>query len=208
MLLRSCFSEVKTVQAFKHSIEQPWTYSQLDDYQREIYQRLLTSESEEGVLLISEVAPVITLGRRSRKWSDLALGLHYERKKYEDLGIAILETDRGGLATYHGEGQWVIFWVERSSVISPQDPSVRGVVCVLLKKISTFLTLKKISHTLGSGAEQGIWTPKGKIASIGIRVQNGVVLHGVCLNLYPTELSFFGMSPCGLASSVDYLSNY
>jgi lipoyl synthase len=43
-----------------------------------------------------------------------------------------------------------------------------------------------------------VWTEKGKVAAIGIRVSRKVTMHGFALNLHP-DMSYFGMmNPCGI----------
>ncbi|MDH5422788.1 MAG: lipoyl synthase, partial [Acidimicrobiia bacterium] len=44
----------------------------------------------------------------------------------------------------------------------------------------------------------GVWTSKGKVAAIGVRVSRGVTMHGFALNVDP-DMSYFGhMNPCGI----------
>jgi lipoic acid synthetase len=43
-----------------------------------------------------------------------------------------------------------------------------------------------------------VWTARGKVAAIGVRVARRVTMHGFALNLHP-DLSYFGMmNPCGI----------
>jgi lipoic acid synthetase/lipoyl(octanoyl) transferase len=45
----------------------------------------------------------------------------------------------------------------------------------------------------------GVWTARGKVAAIGVRVARRVTMHGFALNLHP-DLSYFGMmNPCGIS---------
>jgi lipoyl(octanoyl) transferase len=67
----------------------------------ELQERLRTARQEgelPDVLLTLEHPPVYTRGRRSRP-GELPLG--------DAHGIEIIQTDRGGLVTYHGPGQLV-----------------------------------------------------------------------------------------------------
>src|SRR5438105_3526899 len=97
------------IEIYRHSIEKPWTYSRLDRYQRQIAEQLLADPNAEGKWIISELAPVITLGRRVSSSPTFLVPQEQLSRK----GIEIYPTDRGGLATYHGPGQWVFFLVDR-----------------------------------------------------------------------------------------------
>lgn len=45
----------------------------------------------------------------------------------------------------------------------------------------------------------GLWTNRGKIASLGLTVKDGFVFHGFSLNVYHSSLSGFGLiHPCGI----------
>jgi lipoyl(octanoyl) transferase len=93
----------------RHSPQAPWTYALLDQAQRALHARLLSEpQSTPGAVFLSEVAPVITLGRRECS-QDLLL----PESELLDRGVTLFPTDRGGRATYHGPGQWVVFVVDR-----------------------------------------------------------------------------------------------
>jgi lipoyl(octanoyl) transferase len=192
------------VEIRRHSVEAPWTYELLDAYQRTLAQGLEASSIEEGVpgrILISELAPVITLGRRECS-QDLIL----PENELISSGISIFQTDRGGRATYHGPGQWVLFVVDRLDRMTGDRRGVRRAVEGLLE------TGRAVGEQfLGSqvhlkdGAATGIWTARGKLASVGVHIHHGVLLHGMALNGYRTRQSFQGLRPCGLDAQVDFL---
>ena len=48
----------------RHSKDSPWGYAELDQAQRERKARSLDATPQPGAVFLSEVAPVITLGRR------------------------------------------------------------------------------------------------------------------------------------------------
>jgi lipoyl(octanoyl) transferase len=62
------------------------------------------AEEIPDVLLLLEHPPVYTRGRRSKP-EELPMGSAW----YEAQGIEVLDTDRGGLVTYHGPGQLVAY---------------------------------------------------------------------------------------------------
>jgi lipoate-protein ligase B len=70
------------------------------------------------------------------------------------------------------------------------------------------LKIAKLYHPqseIRTGSHLGVWTPRGKVASVGVQVEEGVLLHGVSVNGYQTEQSFVGLRPCGTDEPVDYL---
>jgi lipoyl(octanoyl) transferase len=46
----------------------------------------------------------------------------------------------------------------------------------------------------------GVWTGRGKIASIGVRVARGRTMHGFALNVSPDLGAFARINPCGVAA--------
>jgi lipoyl(octanoyl) transferase len=178
--------------------EAPWTYALLDRRQREIAERV--RGGGEGALLLSEVAPVITMGRRTAA-SDLLFPASF----YESRGIEIYATDRGGLATYHGPGQWVLFVVDRLDRLTGDSRGVRKAVDGLLEIARRVGAKYRADAHLRAGAELGAWSSRGKFGAVGVHIENRVLLHGLSLNAYRTEQSFLGLRPCGLDAPVDFL---
>jgi lipoate-protein ligase B len=175
----------------RHSKSDPWTYADLDQRQRVIAEKV--SKGESGKFLLSEVAPVITIGRRT------------PASDYELSGSEIFHVDRGGLATYHGPGPWILFPVEKLEKLTGDRRGVRKMVESLLHIAKCVAEGRGASAEIRDGAELGVWTSRGKVAAVGIHVQNGVVLHGLSINGFKTKQSFKGLKPCGLDLPVDYL---
>lgn len=186
---------------FRTSPDQPWTYSNLVEYQNQIVQKIL-HENSAGELIFSELEPVVTMGYRMK--DDPRVGT------VDSLGRPWILTDRGGLETYHGPGQWVIFWVERLEKIAPVvsegfacQGSTQGRSVKKALNIFTSLVLKSIREFVPDaycvlGERAGIWDSTGKLASVGVRVRNGVLTHGISVNVRPSSLSFEQMQVCGL----------
>lgn len=186
------------VERRRHTPESPWTYRDLDQRQRQIAAEVRSGG--RGVLLLSELAPVITVGKRSPT-SDILL----TPEGLKSHGIELMSVDRGGLATYHGPGQWVLFWVESLERLTGDRRGVRRAVQMLLDiALETGLNYRKDARCR-DGAELGAWSRHGKFAAIGIHIEQGVLLHGLSLNGFKTAQSFQGLRPCGLDLPVDYL---
>jgi lipoate-protein ligase B len=191
------FNSIEVEVRRNHS-DLPWTYTQLDLRQREIAVR--ARAGGRGALLLNEVAPVITMGRRT-PCSDLVV----PDGALRDRGIEVVKTDRGGLATYHGPGQWVLFVVDRLDALTGDSRGVRLVVNGLLGIAESVASEYGMKAEIRDGAMTGVWTPKGKIAAVGIHIEQGVVLHGLSFNVFRTPESFFGIRPCGLDAAVDFV---
>ncbi len=199
MSFSSTKSEIRPELLLKrHSIQNPWTYSSLDQLQRKIAQRV--KFGGPGALILSDLSPVITLGKRE-SGTDILLPREYLSSQ----GVEIHSTDRGGLATYHGPGQWVLFAVDSLERLTGDSRGVRQAVEALLH-IALVLGLQYDSTSeIRAGAETGVWTEKGKFASVGVYIENRVLLHGLSVNGFRTPLSFLGIRPCGLAPRLDFL---
>lgn len=154
------------------------TYPKLDSIQKEIAHDVRAGKVL-GRFLLAEVDSVITLGKRSQIQMDLPFPVYV--------------TDRGGLETYHGPGQWVLF---------PVFPIQRGVKEFFRKSLEGTLEVVRTFDPrakIEEGERVGIWLTEGlKVASIGVRIRDHVVQHGLSLNVYPTQESFRGINPCGI----------
>ena len=155
------------------------------------------------ILLLLEHNHVITMGRRANESHVLA-----DKETLHNSGVQIFETDRGGEATYHGPGQLVGYPIidVRALSLSP----VKYVRILELSIVETLNVLGIQAHLVDG--ETGVWVggitnekrrhgvnPQGrKIAAIGVRISDGVSMHGFALNV-STDLSYFEkIIPCGM----------
>jgi lipoate-protein ligase B len=158
----------------------------------ELQRRLLAERDADrlpDLLLLVEHPPVITLGRRGSR-DDVFL----TDSELAALGIAIFETNRGGLVTYHGPGQVVGYPITRLRAIAGDAPTY---VWRLEETIVRTLARFGISAHRDVG-NRGVFAPGGKIAAIGIAVTHGVTMHGFALNVCPDLEHFTLIDPCGI----------
>ena len=174
-------------------------YAELDARQREIAAG--ARAGAPGRLLLAEVRPVITRGRRAPGATPLLV----PEAQLASQGIEVYPTDRGGFDTWHGPGQWVLFPVDRLEALSGDSRGVRKTVEALLDAALEVGRHYDSSAHARDGAETGVWTSRGKFAAVGVHVEQGVLLHGIALNAARTPTSFVGLRPCGLDAPVDYL---
>ncbi|MGK5083673.1 hypothetical protein WDW37_10245 [Bdellovibrionota bacterium FG-1] len=179
--------------------ESPWTYDLLQAEQQKLAAEIRDHDAP-GALLLNELAPVITFGKRATT-QELKMPVEF----LNQAGIEVLATDRGGLATYHGPGQWVLFAVDRLDRLTGDPRGVRKAVEALLNIALEVGRPYAPSAEIREGAEMGVWTSQGKFASVGVHIEQGVLLHGLSVNGFKTPTSFMGLRPCGLDAPVDFL---
>ena len=158
--------------------------------QKELAERRKSGLVEDTLLLL-EHDPVITVGRNRGMDSVTASTALLDR-----LGVDLVESDRGGDATFHGPGQ-----VVGCPIIDlrPDRKDIRRYV----RSIETVMinTLKTYGiNSQGRTDAPGVWLPDPdrKIGAIGARVSRWVTHHGFALNVN-TDLTFFDLIiPCGI----------
>ncbi len=111
-------------------------------------------------------------------------------------GITVVETDRGGLITYHGPGQLVAYPIIRLRGRGGPHWYVRALEQVIISVLAEF----GLGATTVDG-RTGVWTADGqrKIAAIGVKIAGGVAYHGFAINVDPDLTMFDGIIPCGIA---------
>ena len=148
-------------------------------------------EAVEAVALI-EHTPVYTMGARG--------GRATLRLPVEALPAPLVDTDRGGDITWHGPGQLVAYPIldlrRRGLGAAEYLGALDGMLLDTLAAFGIAAALVEGRRGIWIGPDsEGRWE---KIAAIGIRVQGGVSLHGVALNVSPDLAWFDAIVPCGL----------
>ena len=162
-------------------------YQDAWDSQKKIHAEVVAGDRANTFILL-EHPSVYTAGRRT---------LAHERPMD---GTPVIDVDRGGKITWHGEGQLVGYPIVK--LRNPND------VVGFVREIETGLIAA--CAELGIKTERycersGVWIrdEKGdrKIAAIGIRVAKGVTMHGFALNVNPDMTAFDRIVPCGLSDT-------
>lgn len=133
-----------------------------------------------GFLLLLEHPPVFTLGRNGDASNVLDPG-----------DIPVRQTDRGGDVTYHGPGQLVGY-----PILDVRRLGVKRLVRSIEESILELLAAFGVPGERREGCV-GVWSPRGKIASLGLRVRRGVSTHGFALNVSNDLAPFRRINPCG-----------
>ena len=112
--------------------------------------------------------------------------------------MQIRDVDRGGLLTFHGSGQIVVYFVLRvSDFFSGVKDLVKRTEEVMLEFLSK-CGVQARTHP----EYPGIWVKEKKMASIGFRVTQDVTTHGICMNLCNDLSVYKYFEPCGLPGNV------
>lgn len=169
--------------------------------QRDTHHRVLRGTTSPTLLLV-EHDPVITVSRRRGAATNLRATPH----QLEQLGIAVLETDRGGDITYHGPGQLVAYPILSLAWLRFNlGHYMRWLEQVVIDTVETFgVRAYRVPKLIGIWVDappQSRGSPAGrpaKLCAFGVRVQRQVTMHGLALNV-STDLSHFQtIVPCGL----------
>ena len=149
------------------------------------------------VLLLLEHTPVYTRGRRSTP-EELPMGVQW----YEAQGIEVLDTDRGGLVTYHGPGQLVAYpIVSLAPYGNDVHEYVRRLEQVMIGALGEYGVAAQFIQGLTGVWTEGAPPPSGtarKIGSIGVHVSRGVTTHGLAVNVSNDLQPFEWVVPCGI----------
>jgi len=163
-------------------------YGEALGLQRRLHAERVAGERPDTLVLLTHPR-VITMGRGTTP-SNLLLSPDECRRQ----GYEIFETDRGGDITYHGPGQLVGYPIVdlRPRNLGPRD-YLRRLEGSLIDVLATF----SIEAHRVDGLT-GVWTDRGKVAAIGIRISRGVSMHGFALNVTTTLTDFDAIVPCGI----------
>jgi len=122
------------------------------------------------------------------------LGLNGKREHLLNTGnIPVVNSDRGGQATYHGPGQLVIYTLLD---INRLNLGVRQLVTILEQAM--ICTLAQYGIVAVSRADApGVYVNDKKIGSIGLRIKKNCSYHGLSLNNDMDLRPFDHINPCG-----------
>ena len=148
--------------------------------------RAAVGEGERGGLLaFVEHSPVITLGKRpvervpTQEWLSQS-------------GTDLVQTRRGGLATWHGPGQLTGY------LICDLRPwGIKRTVAALEQGLMDWLAQLGV-HAERRRGHPGVWHSSGKLAALGLHVRHGISMHGFALNLNVDPRVWDVIVPCGI----------
>ncbi|MDO5669102.1 MAG: lipoyl(octanoyl) transferase LipB [Corynebacterium sp.] len=175
--------------------DQPWEIRHLGvvDYQEawDLQASLARQRAAEEIgdqLLLLEHPSVYTAGKRTQP-ADRPTN-----------GLPVIDVDRGGRITWHGEGQLVAY-----PIIKLADP-VDVVDYVRRIEEAVIATVRGVGVDKAGRIDgrSGVWVPADeqrrdrKVAALGIRITRGVTMHGLSLNCDNTLENYGHIVACGI----------
>ena len=162
-------------------------YQKAWDVQRTIHAEVV-SGVRPNTLLLLEHPSVYTAGRRTD-----------DAERPAD-GTPVIDVDRGGRITWHGPGQLVGYPIVKLQKPTELVGFVREIESALIRVCADLgITALRIE------GRSGVWVKDDrgdrKVAAIGIRVAQGVTMHGFALNVNPDLTAFGQIVPCGIADA-------
>lgn len=171
--------------------ETPVPYLDGWDQQRSLHADRVAGRIPDTVMLLEHEA-VYTAGKRTEP----------HERPLPTAGAPTIDVDRGGKITWHGPGQLVGYPIVKLPAPIDVVAYVRRVEQMLIDVCAEFGV-----HAGRVAGRSGVWVPADergparKVAAIGIRVAQGVTMHGFALNA-DCDLNWFGqIVPCGIADA-------
>jgi lipoyl(octanoyl) transferase len=174
---------IRFVEAGRVDYQQAW------DEQRRLHAGVVAGTEPDTVILL-EHPPVYTAGKRTEP---------HERPVD---GTPVVDVDRGGKITWHGPGQLVGYPIVRLASHVYVVDYVRRLEEALIAVCAELGV-----HAGRVKGRSGVWLPaddrgpERKVAAIGIRVSQGVAMHGFALNCDPDLTWFDRIVPCGISDA-------
>jgi lipoyl(octanoyl) transferase len=110
---------------------------------------------------------------------------------YRERGIELQDSDRGGRVTYHGPGQLVAYPIVAVDRVADFVHTMEEAIVAALADEGVLAEARATPFT-------GVWVGDSKIGSIGVRVREGVSMHGLAVNVDNDLEPFDWIVPCGI----------
>ena len=159
-------------------------YVEAWDLQKQVHHDVVSGARPDTLLLLEHTS-VYTAGKRT------------EDDERPTDGTPVVDVDRGGKITWHGPGQLVGYPITKLALPIDVVKYVRTLEDLLIQVLGEFGI-----HGERVEGRSGVWVRRGlthdKVAAIGIRVSEGVTMHGFSLNVNNSLDAYRGIIACGI----------
>ncbi|GAB4467448.1 MAG: lipoyl(octanoyl) transferase LipB [Armatimonadaceae bacterium] len=168
----------------------PVSYHEAWEWQRERVAQRQRGEVPDTLLLLTHL-PVVSYGKRASPEH-----LLLPEPEYAARGIALVATDRGGDATYHGPGQLVGYPI---FALGEGNRDLHRYVRFLEEVLIRAATDLGVAEAGRVPWHAGVWVQDRYLAALGVKVTRWVTYHGFALNVTDEVRSGFStIVPCGV----------
>ncbi|MBT2512105.1 lipoyl(octanoyl) transferase LipB [Arthrobacter sp. ISL-30] len=159
------------------------------DVQRELHDKVVTGEAPSTVLLL-EHAAVYTAGK-----------LTEDHERPFD-GTPVVPVDRGGKLTWHGPGQLIAYPILKLKNRSGIRDYVERLEAVMIAVMEDYgIKAERVKGRAGVWIKADSKGPDRKIGAIGIRVLDGVTMHGIAVNCSNDLSPYAQIIACGITDA-------
>ena len=157
--------------------------------QRELHANVVAGVAPSTVLLL-EHAAVYTAGK-----------LTEDHERPFD-GTPVVAVDRGGKLTWHGPGQLVAYPILKLKNRAGIRDYVERLEEIMITVVADYgIKAERIKGRAGVWIKADSKGPDRKIAAIGIRVLNGVTMHGIAINCSNDLAPYGQIIACGITDA-------
>ncbi|WP_017935170.1 lipoyl(octanoyl) transferase LipB [Nocardioides sp. Iso805N] len=167
------------------------------ELQKQVHAEVVAGTRPDTVLLL-EHPPTYTAGKRTDA----------HERPMDPGGAPVIDVDRGGKITFHGPGQLVAYPIVRLPDHVKVVDFVRRLEEAMIRTCADLgVATARVPGRSGVWLQadpptgSGTGRPERKIAAIGLRVSQGVTMHGVAMNC-DVEMSWYDrFVPCGISDA-------
>ena len=160
-------------------------YLRVLNLQRKLFEEKIKNPETEDIIIITEHFPVYTKGQTTDK-SHIPIDIK---------DVPVIEIERGGSVTFHGEGQIVVYPI--ISLNRKRKLSVKNYIFTLEEIMINTLYEFGIKG-FREEKRRGVFTEKGKIGFVGVKISRYITMHGFSLNVNVDKKYFERIVPCGI----------
>ena len=161
------------------------------ELQRRVHAEVVAGERPDTVLLL-EHPPTYTAGKRTEP----------HERPVDSGGAPVIDVDRGGKITFHGPGQIVAYPIVRLPEHVLVVDFVRRLEEAMIATCADFgVATARVPGRSGVWLRADELRQERKVGAIGLRVAQGVTMHGIALNC-DVDLGWYDrFVPCGIADA-------
>ncbi len=161
------------------------------ELQRRVHERVVARAQPDTVLFLEHPA-VFTAGKRTDP----------HERPLDPGGAAVIDVDRGGKITFHGPGQLVAYPIVHLPEHVLVVDFVRRLEEAMIATCADFgVATARVPGRSGVWLQEDDRSPERKVGAIGLRVSQGVTMHGLALNC-DVDLGWYDrFVPCGIADA-------